>query len=51
MAKKVKSALKLMVKPEDGVPFGEWEFVWVTSNEMQEHIKKGFIRAKKVKED
>ena len=49
MAKKVKSTLKLMVKEEDGVPFGELEFVWATSAEMQEYIKQGFVRAKKVK--
>ncbi len=49
MAQKVKGVLKLMVKPKDGIPFGEWEFVWATSDEMQEYIKQGFVRAKKIK--
>jgi hypothetical protein len=49
MKNKTHSTLKLYVKPEDGKPFGEWEFVWLTKDEIQSYINNGFKRVKKVK--
>ena len=45
----VKSSLKLLVRPKEGVPFGEWEFVWATDDELKEYNLRGFKRVKKVK--
>jgi len=45
-----KDTLKLMVLPKAGVPFGEWEFVWVTKDELKTYQQRGYKRARKVKE-
>jgi hypothetical protein len=45
----VKASLKLLVRPVEGAPFGEWEFVWATKAELKEFNKQGFRRVKKVK--
>jgi hypothetical protein len=43
------SAIKLYAKPEEGKPFGEWKFVWLTSDEISQYMNKGFIRVKNLK--
>ena len=48
MSKKT-SALKLYTKPQLGKPFGEWDFVWLTSSEIGAYSIKGYKRVKKVK--
>lgn len=45
----VKDSLKLLVRPIEGVPFGEWEFVWATKAELKEYNEQGFKRVRKVK--
>jgi hypothetical protein len=45
----VKASLKLLVRPIEGAPFGEWQFVWSTDDELKEYNKRGFKRVKKVK--
>jgi hypothetical protein len=50
MSKKT-SSLKLYVKPKPGKPFGEWDFVWVTSDEINAYTKKGYKRVKKVNQN
>lgn len=44
-----KQTLKLLVRPVEGVPFGGWEFVWATYDELKEYNEQGFKRVKKVK--
>ena len=44
--KKIKSTIKLYTKPEKDKPIGEWDFVWLASNEK---IPAGYKRMKKVK--
>ena len=50
MSKKT-STLKLYVKPKPGKPFGEWDFVWVTSDEINTYTKKGYKRVKKITQE
>ena len=45
----VKEGLKLLVRPVEGAPFGEWEFVWATKGELKEYNERGFKRVKKVR--
>ena len=45
----VKATLKLLVRPIEGAPFGEWKFVWATDDELKEYNEQGFKRVKKVK--
>ena len=44
-----KQSLKLLVRPREGAPFGEWEFVWATDDELKGYNEQGFKRVKKVK--
>ena len=44
-----KKDLKLLVKPEKNKKFSELDFVWSTFEELKSYEKKGFVRAKKLK--
>jgi hypothetical protein len=44
-----KATLKLLVRPVEGAPFGEWEFVWSTDDELKGYNEQGYKRVKKVK--
>ena len=47
--KQQKSSIKLYTKPEKEKPFGDWEFVWLTINEVQSYTQNGFIRVKNLR--
>lgn len=47
--KNKKTDIKLFTKPEEGKLFGEWEFVWLTTDEIQTYTQQGFIRIKNLK--
>ena len=48
MAKNLKQNLKLLVKPVEGKAFGDWDFVWSTTKELNDYNKQGYKRVKKL---
>ena len=49
MGKKRSNKLKLLVKTAPHLSFGDWDFVWATTDELDEYYKQGYVWVKKVK--
>ena len=37
------SGIKLMTRPEKGLPFAEWDYLWATAEEVEENRKNGYV--------
>ena len=49
MGKKRSNKLKLLTRAVDKLPFGEWDFVWATTDELDDFYRQGYVWVKKVK--